>query len=99
MNGQRTSEISRAKRARLVARAQGVPPSLNTFSSRRIIESQVGTFYNLPCVVETLPPAQDAEGNFYETPGWSEEGGGDITRTTADTTGTTTDSYGTVDQA
>lgn len=98
MNTQRTSEISQAKRGRLVARAQGVPPSVLTFSSRRVMENQIGTFYNLPCAVETLPAAQDSSGNFYQTPGWSEEGGGDLARFTADTTGITTDSYGTADQ-
>lgn len=99
MNTQRTQEISSAKRKRLVDKAQGTPPTPMGFTSRRVIAGQVGTFYNLPCTIETLPPAQDSEGNFYETPGWSEEGGGDLSRFTADTTGITTDSYGTVDQA
>lgn len=100
MNGQRTSEIGQAKRGRLVARAQGVPPSVMTFSSRRVMESQIGTVYNLPCALDTLPPAQDEDGNFYETPGWSETDGGDLHRTLADTTGTTADSgFSTADGA
>ena len=77
MNGQRTNEIARAKRGRLVAKAQGVPASLLTFSSRRVMESQIGTSYNLPCLLETLPDAQTEAGVFFETPGWSEGGGGD----------------------
>lgn len=98
MNGQRTKEVSGAKRGRLVARAQGVPPSVMTFSSRRVMESQIGTVYNLPCATETLPAAQDEDGNFYTTPGWSEEGGGDIAPATADTTRLTADStVGTAD--
>lgn len=92
MNGQRTGEIAGVKRGRLVARSQGVPPSVLTFSSRRVMENQIGTVYNLPCALETLPPAQDDEGNFYETPGWSEPGGGDISRLTGDTLGMTADS-------
>lgn len=95
MNGQRTNEIAQAKRSRLVAKAQGVPPSLLTFSSRRVMESQIGTTYNLPCLLETLPDAQTEAGVFYETPGWSEPGGGDggdLARTTGDTTGATADS-------
>jgi hypothetical protein len=95
MNGQRTTEIAGAKRGRLVARAQGVPPSLLTFSSRRVMESQIGTSYNLPCLLETLPDAQTESGVFFETPGWSEPGGGDgsdVTFPTIDTTGATADS-------
>lgn len=67
-------------------------------SSHRTLNINVGTFSNLPCAAETLPPAQDEHGNFYETPGWSEEGGGDIPRFTADTTAITVDSYGRADQ-
>lgn len=100
MDTPRTREISRARRSRLVAKAQGVPPSPLTFASRRVIENQVGTFSNLPCTRETLPDAQDEEGNFFETPGWSEEGGGDLPRLSVDTLGLTTDSsYATVDRS
>ena len=42
MNGQRTSEIAGAKRSRLVAKAQGVPPSFLTFSSRRVMDKHDG---------------------------------------------------------
>lgn len=91
MNGQRTSEIAQAKRGRLVARSQGVPPSVMTFSSRRVMENQIGTVYNLPCGLETLPAAQDEDGNFYETPGWSEPEGGDTARFTFDNTSWTFD--------
>lgn len=78
MFGQRHDEIGRARRGRLVAKAQGVPPSLLTFSSRRVMENQIGTTYNLPCALETTANAQNEDGEFFFLEGWSDPEGPDV---------------------
>jgi hypothetical protein len=63
------------------------------------MESQIGTIYNLPCAVATLPAAQDEDGNFYETPGWSETAPIAEARLTVDGNATTVDAdFDTIDE-
>lgn len=94
----RLTDLNSAKIARRVARHQGIAPPVLSSSSSRTTANQVGTLYNLPCAAITTPGGQDEDGNFYTTPGWSEEGGGDIAPATADTTRLTADStVGTAD--
>lgn len=78
MTGQRTAEIGAARRGRLVSRAQGVPPAILTFSSRRTMENSVGTVYNLPCALETGEDLQNEDGDFLFLEGFSDPDGPDI---------------------